>query len=446
MPLSDDAMYGRYGRCRVALGGGLVLDGSQCIVRNIVAFHGEELLHRGDRDVNLLIVPVVVAPADGLYAAHDGEADVVDVDRLAQHGAAWKQKRRAFKSEHDDTATINEIGLVDEAALGEGDKTNFSIVRLDAHHLARGVGIGAHFIEIIAIEETGNRAHFGESAQGGFVARGELVWPHAGVLVGESGDGGVPHHHNVIAEGRQLPVLTASKAFAESHENQQRTDSPCDAEHGQEAAQLVGRDGAKDLTECVGEGLHDGSTCLVRKKYCDSSWRRIWTDCKYAVWRGTVPSRTQARCPQTAVLTIQYGGRSMETAANLPESVTNAFVRAINRQDADALAALMTSGHRFVDSLGNVVEGREHMRKGWTGYFQMVPDYTVAIDETYSNGPVVILMGIAQGTYARGGKITPADEWRTPIAVRAFVEDGLVAEWRVYADNEPIRRLMAKGV
>ena len=96
----------------------------------------------------------------------------------------------------------------------------------------------------------------------------------------------------------------------------------------------------------------------------------------------------------------------METAANLPESVTNAFVRAINRQDADALAALMTSGHRFVDSLGNIVEGRENMRRGWTGYFQMVPDYTVAIDETYSNGPVVILMGIAQGTYARGGKIT----------------------------------------
>jgi uncharacterized protein (TIGR02246 family) len=134
----------------------------------------------------------------------------------------------------------------------------------------------------------------------------------------------------------------------------------------------------------------------------------------------------------------------METAANLPQSVTNAFVRAINRQDADVLATLMTSGHRFVDSLGNVVEGRENMRKGWTGYFAMVPDYTLAIDETHANGPVVILLGLAQGTYARGGKIAPTDAWRTPIAVRAFVEDGLVAEWRVYADNEPIRRLMGK--
>jgi uncharacterized protein (TIGR02246 family) len=135
----------------------------------------------------------------------------------------------------------------------------------------------------------------------------------------------------------------------------------------------------------------------------------------------------------------------MEITANLAESVTIAFVRAINRQDPDELAALMTPGHRFVDSLGNVVEGRENMRKGWTGYFQMVPDYTVAIEEMYASGPAVILLGIAQGTYAKDGKMMAANAWRTPIAVRAQVEDGLVAEWRVYADNEPIRKLMAKS-
>lgn len=135
----------------------------------------------------------------------------------------------------------------------------------------------------------------------------------------------------------------------------------------------------------------------------------------------------------------------MDITANLAESVAIAFVRAINRQDADELAALMTPGHRFVDSLGNVVEGRENMRKGWTAYFQMVPDYTVAIEETYASGPVVILLGIAQGTYAKDCKLVEANAWLTPIAVRAQVEDGLVAEWRVYADNEPIRKLMAKS-
>ena len=33
--------------------------------------------------------------------------------------------------------------------------------------------------------------------------------------------------------------------------------------------------------------------------------------------------------------------------------------------------------------------------------------------------------------------------WKTPVALRAFAEDGKVADWRVYADNEPLRRLMA---
>ncbi len=132
----------------------------------------------------------------------------------------------------------------------------------------------------------------------------------------------------------------------------------------------------------------------------------------------------------------------MEDAVKSPESVTNAFVRALNRQDVEGMLALMTPAHRLVDSMGTVVEGLEKMRAGWAGYFKMVPDYTLAIEETYASGPVVILMGVAQGTFTRTGELGPENQWRTPIALRAFVEDGLITEWRVYADNEPIRRLM----
>jgi ketosteroid isomerase-like protein len=128
----------------------------------------------------------------------------------------------------------------------------------------------------------------------------------------------------------------------------------------------------------------------------------------------------------------------------LAESVAHAFVRAINRQDVDALVELMTPEHRFVDSLGNVVEGREKMRVGWIGYFQMVPDYSVAIEETYCDGPIVILFGLAQGTYAPDGTLKPENRWSTPTAFRAFIEEEKVAEWRVYGDNEPIRQRMAK--
>jgi len=125
---------------------------------------------------------------------------------------------------------------------------------------------------------------------------------------------------------------------------------------------------------------------------------------------------------------------------NSPESVAQAFVRAINRQDVETMAALMTPDHRFVDALGNAVEGQEKMRAAWAGYFQMVPDYSIAVEETFSDGPVVVMLGLARGTYSAGGELKLENRWETPLALRAFVEEGLIAEWRVYADNEPIRQ------
>jgi limonene-1,2-epoxide hydrolase len=124
------------------------------------------------------------------------------------------------------------------------------------------------------------------------------------------------------------------------------------------------------------------------------------------------------------------------------ESVARAFVRAINRQDVDGLAELMAPEHRFVDSLSNVVEGREKMRTAWIGYFRLVPDYSIAVDEVLMDGPIVVMLGMAQGTYAPSGLLKAENHWQTPLAIRASVVDGLVAEWRVYADNEPIRQKM----
>jgi ketosteroid isomerase-like protein len=122
--------------------------------------------------------------------------------------------------------------------------------------------------------------------------------------------------------------------------------------------------------------------------------------------------------------------------------VAHAFVRAINRQDVQGLAALMAPEHRFVDSLGNVVEGREKMQAGWAAYLRMVPDYSIAIDETVGDGSVVLILGEAGGTFAPAGELKVENQWKTKAAIRVQVEDGLVTEWRVYADNEPIRRLM----
>jgi ketosteroid isomerase-like protein len=124
--------------------------------------------------------------------------------------------------------------------------------------------------------------------------------------------------------------------------------------------------------------------------------------------------------------------------------VVLAFVDAINRRDVEELCRLMTDDHLFVDALGLQFRGRERMRSGWIGYFSMVPDYTIEIQETVADGPLVILIGMARGTYSPDGNLDPADRWSTPAAWRAVVAGGHVAVWQVFADNEPIRQIMRK--
>jgi uncharacterized protein (TIGR02246 family) len=131
--------------------------------------------------------------------------------------------------------------------------------------------------------------------------------------------------------------------------------------------------------------------------------------------------------------------------ANSPKSTAHSFVNAINRHNLDTLLALMSPDHCMIDALGNRMEGRENLRSAWEGYFRMVPDYEVTIEETISSGPAVVMLGIARGTYTRDGQLRPENRWQTPLAVRARVKDGLLEEWRIYADNEPMRRLMANG-
>jgi ketosteroid isomerase-like protein len=132
----------------------------------------------------------------------------------------------------------------------------------------------------------------------------------------------------------------------------------------------------------------------------------------------------------------------METT---PLRLVQAFVDRLNDGDVAGLVALMTEDHRFVDSLGNVVNGREAMRAGWVGYFGMVPDYRLDAEQWLCDGPVVVMLGTASGTYSPDGSLDPKRAWKTPVAARAAVRGELVAEWRVYADNEPIRQLMRDG-
>ncbi len=127
-----------------------------------------------------------------------------------------------------------------------------------------------------------------------------------------------------------------------------------------------------------------------------------------------------------------------------PKDIALAFIEGINARSPEMLTALMTEDHQFIDSLGARISGREVMRTGWTGYFQMIPDYTVDVEECLCSENVVVLLGAASGTYSRGGPLLPEDRWQTALAVRAEIRGGGVAKWQVYADNEPLRQVMGR--
>lgn len=126
-----------------------------------------------------------------------------------------------------------------------------------------------------------------------------------------------------------------------------------------------------------------------------------------------------------------------------PRETARAFVNAVNAHDPAAIVALATGDHRFIDSLGNTI-GPESLRGAWEGYFRMVPDYRIEVREWITDGNLVVALGTASGTFAKDGTLPAENAWHTPAAWRAVIRDGKVAEWQVYADNEPIRAVMRR--
>lgn len=120
------------------------------------------------------------------------------------------------------------------------------------------------------------------------------------------------------------------------------------------------------------------------------------------------------------------------------------FEKLINGRNAEAITAFMTADAEFIDSLGNRIQGAEKLRFAWTGYFKMVPDYSISHSEIFAEGNTVAVFGSAQGTFSKDGQLAKENFWKTPAAWRAIVKDGKIALWQVYADNEPMRAIMRR--
>ena len=100
-----------------------------------------------------------------------------------------------------------------------------------------------------------------------------------------------------------------------------------------------------------------------------------------------------------------------------------AFNDAINTQDLEGLCALMSTDHRFVDSAGGTVVGKDSCRSAWASFFDSFPDYRNIFDS---------ITVLASGRVVVDGRSECAFEpLRGPARWYATVVDGSITEWRV---------------
>jgi hypothetical protein len=72
------------------------------------------------------------------------------------------------------------------------------------------------------------------------------------------------------------------------------------------------------------------------------------------------------------------------------------------------------------------------MIAGWRAYFEWFPDYYIEIADVFEDGDNFALFGFAGGSF----KGKQSQSWRLPAAWKAFVKDGRVTLWQVFADTK----------
>jgi ketosteroid isomerase-like protein len=117
------------------------------------------------------------------------------------------------------------------------------------------------------------------------------------------------------------------------------------------------------------------------------------------------------------------------------KSIVIGFVEAINGHNVDKICSFMTDDHKFIDSYGNEVAGKEKMKAGWIGYFQLFPDYKIELTELFVEKDTVAAFGFASGTY-QGLNSAKENYWHLPASWKAVIKDGKIYLWQVYADSK----------
>jgi peptidase E/ketosteroid isomerase-like protein len=120
------------------------------------------------------------------------------------------------------------------------------------------------------------------------------------------------------------------------------------------------------------------------------------------------------------------------------------YIKRINEHDLNGMLELTGEDAVFIDSMGINTNGRYNMKQAWDMFFTFFPDYNIVVKDMISKNGLVAVFGRAKGTVAAGGRILAENRFEIPASWTATVKNNKIAKWRVYADNEPVRKLMEK--
>jgi ketosteroid isomerase-like protein len=115
------------------------------------------------------------------------------------------------------------------------------------------------------------------------------------------------------------------------------------------------------------------------------------------------------------------------------------FIGAINAHDVPRIVSLCSPEHEFVDAHGNVV-AYEGLLESWRGYFTLMPEYRIEVEDMVGDGACIAVFGAAAGRLAAAHG---ARGWRRPAAWRARVAGRRIRLWQVYVDTKIVFDAMA---
>jgi ketosteroid isomerase-like protein len=124
--------------------------------------------------------------------------------------------------------------------------------------------------------------------------------------------------------------------------------------------------------------------------------------------------------------------------------IVKKYISHINEHDIPGLLEMTSQDAVFIDSMGINTEGKSEMSNAWNTLLTFFPDYTIIVKDIISTNGMVAVFGTAKGTLSTDGKILAENKFEIPASWTAVVKNGMISKWRVYADNQPVRKLIEK--